>query len=531
KTKTGQVLTWDYQNMLQTTTTAQADGSTLAEYNTYAKAGQRNCKVTEKKDQDSNTTEITESLYLSNLEYRTIWKGENLSYDGETVTEQSTGAMVIPHEQYSTLRIRQGHKQVAQKRVYQYKEGIKVPDQTTSYSLDNNIDSCELTLGGNGHLESYESYKPYGETAISYGKTGQQPYKYSGQEKDESGLYYYGYRSLDPDTFRWISPDPAGLQGSGLNWYAMVKGNPVTMRDEYGLGPFDKLPKKLLKPALLGLLATSTALYNKNKLSEKWYGNDFTAIGEYGELWEPISTKVHDMDSWKHQLERHKVKCCNGKASAFQRYGFDAIQFFAPDEEIPEDPDRLKQELKNRLSKFLLNNNLLDSNSEKLILYGDLTKKVGIGGPDVHMDATSYPFHQGKTPNDKSKYLTFISDKTLKTDQIVNVYNIWLVNKNQKGRINPNLAFLSKDTLDPKKDVDLDSFMLIRKESHKFFSKPGIASGWGYVFYTGKTFHFSAFNKNLKENRNTSIVRFAQYRVHNNFQKTDHVEKLNKTKE
>ncbi|MEO9804100.1 MAG: hypothetical protein ABJF04_12665, partial [Reichenbachiella sp.] len=46
KTKTGQVLTWDYQNMLQTTTTAQADGSTLAEYNTYAKAGQRNCKVT-----------------------------------------------------------------------------------------------------------------------------------------------------------------------------------------------------------------------------------------------------------------------------------------------------------------------------------------------------------------------------------------------------------------------------------------------------------------------------------------------------
>ena len=36
------------------------------------------------------------------------------------------------------------------------------------------------------------------------------PYKFTGKERDEeTGLYYYGARYLDPKYSRWISADPA----------------------------------------------------------------------------------------------------------------------------------------------------------------------------------------------------------------------------------------------------------------------------------------------------------------------------------
>ena len=49
------------------------------------------------------------------------------------------------------------------------------------------------------------------------------------------GCTAYGFRSYLPSCYRWMSPDPAGMSGSGLNRYAMVDGNPVSMRDEMGL--------------------------------------------------------------------------------------------------------------------------------------------------------------------------------------------------------------------------------------------------------------------------------------------------------
>ncbi|EGH49324.1 insecticidal toxin protein, partial [Pseudomonas syringae pv. pisi str. 1704B] len=34
--------------------------------------------------------------------------------------------------------------------------------------------------------------------------------RYSGKERDTSGLYYYGLRYYAPWLQRWINPDPAG---------------------------------------------------------------------------------------------------------------------------------------------------------------------------------------------------------------------------------------------------------------------------------------------------------------------------------
>ncbi|HFD6782143.1 TPA: RHS repeat-associated core domain-containing protein, partial [Pseudomonas aeruginosa] len=58
--------------------------------------------------------------------------------------------------------------------------------------------------------------------------------RYSGKERDATGLYYYGYRYYQPWVGRWLSADPAGTV-DGLNLFRMVANNPITFFDNNGL--------------------------------------------------------------------------------------------------------------------------------------------------------------------------------------------------------------------------------------------------------------------------------------------------------
>jgi RHS repeat-associated core domain len=58
--------------------------------------------------------------------------------------------------------------------------------------------------------------------------------RYSGKERDTTGLYYYGFRYYAPWLKRWINPDPAG-DIDGLNRFVMVNNKPINFYDANGL--------------------------------------------------------------------------------------------------------------------------------------------------------------------------------------------------------------------------------------------------------------------------------------------------------
>ncbi|MFC4277917.1 RHS repeat-associated core domain-containing protein, partial [Achromobacter aloeverae] len=69
--------------------------------------------------------------------------------------------------------------------------------------------------------------------------------RYSGKERDATGLYYYGLRYYQPWIGRWINPDPAGTVDS-QNLYCMVNNNSVTMVDAYGT--IGEKPRSTISP-------------------------------------------------------------------------------------------------------------------------------------------------------------------------------------------------------------------------------------------------------------------------------------------
>ncbi|WP_305880044.1 RHS repeat domain-containing protein [Treponema sp. OMZ 787] len=80
------------------------------------------------------------------------------------------------------------------------------------YYHSDNLGSAQFVTDWKGRQYEHIEYTPYGELWIEEVAAGldKLPFRFTGKELDEeTGLYYYGARYLDPKYSRWLSGDPA----------------------------------------------------------------------------------------------------------------------------------------------------------------------------------------------------------------------------------------------------------------------------------------------------------------------------------
>ena len=80
------------------------------------------------------------------------------------------------------------------------------------YYHSDHLGSAQFVTDWRGKQYEHIEYTPYGELWIEEVAAGldKLPFRFTGKEMDEeTGLYYYGARYLDPKYSRWLSEDPA----------------------------------------------------------------------------------------------------------------------------------------------------------------------------------------------------------------------------------------------------------------------------------------------------------------------------------
>ncbi len=98
------------------------------------------------------------------------------------------------------------------------------------------LGSTSMVTDAEGYITQNVSYIPYGEVFVEE-RNGvwNTPYLFNAKELDEeTGMYYYGARYLNPKDTRWISVDPLFEKYVGMSPYGYCAGNPVGLVDPDG---------------------------------------------------------------------------------------------------------------------------------------------------------------------------------------------------------------------------------------------------------------------------------------------------------
>ncbi|MBZ5505169.1 MAG: RHS repeat-associated core domain-containing protein [Acidobacteriia bacterium] len=107
-------------------------------------------------------------------------------------------------------------------------------DSTGTFTpLEDALGSTIALVNANGNLVTQYSYDPFGNTTVS-GASNSNAFQYTGRENEANGLYNYRARYYSPRLHRFISQDPLGFAGSGLNPYDYLFDNPTIFRDPTG---------------------------------------------------------------------------------------------------------------------------------------------------------------------------------------------------------------------------------------------------------------------------------------------------------
>jgi RHS repeat-associated protein len=222
--------------------------------------------VTYSYDPNGNLTSTSAGLAIN-------WNGENMptvtTKSGQKIRKQFVGEGVWKKVDGATTTLYLPQVRIENGSLRKYYGGFAERDPDAGGALrfyhDDRLGSSALVTDGTGTVKYRAAYWPYGgpDPNFSRNNTFTPKYQFNSKEPEVlSGLIDYGARMYNPAAGRWISPDTDGADG--LNRYAYVSNNPVTLSDPTGHqqqgGPdfvdkpngWESVTREPLPPGILG---------------------------------------------------------------------------------------------------------------------------------------------------------------------------------------------------------------------------------------------------------------------------------------
>ena len=122
-----------------------------------------------------------------------------------------------------------------------------IPADTTDtedifFYHSDHLGSTSYITDAKANITQFDAYLPYGKLLVDeHSSSEDMPYKYNGKELDqETGLYYYGARYLNPMASIWYGVDPLTEKFTAMGGYVYTLCNPVKFIDLKGKKPTTK---------------------------------------------------------------------------------------------------------------------------------------------------------------------------------------------------------------------------------------------------------------------------------------------------
>ena len=146
-----------------------------------------------------------------------------------------------------------------------------VPTDTTNieeifFYHSDHLGSTSYITDAKANITQFDAYLPYGELLVDEHTSSEDiPYKFNGKELDqETGLYYYGARYMNPVTSLWYGVDALTEKYPTIGGYVYCAGNPVKLQDIRGFEPTEAEAAMISKHVYGGTDASETQ-YNLKK--------------------------------------------------------------------------------------------------------------------------------------------------------------------------------------------------------------------------------------------------------------------------
>ena len=118
---------------------------------------------------------------------------------------------------------------------YGYIPNDTTKEETFFYHSDH-LGSTSYITDDKSNITQYDAYLPYGELLVDEHSSSEElPYKFNGKQFDEeTGLYYYGARYMNPVASIWYGVDPLAEKYISSGSYTYCESNPIIFIDPNG---------------------------------------------------------------------------------------------------------------------------------------------------------------------------------------------------------------------------------------------------------------------------------------------------------